>query len=103
MPASESSSSTSFPESGSFPDSGMRAVPWVALRQRLEEAQLLRRVVEGPEAPPPETIVLHHLADDSRRVQAGGLFAAIRGTSADGHSFIDKAIQNGARIVICEA
>ncbi len=81
----------------------MRSVPWVALRQRLEEAQLLRRVVEGPEAPPPETIVLHHLADNSRRVQPGGLFAAIRGTSADGHSFIDKAIQNGARIVICEA
>ena len=29
---------------------------------------------------------------DSRRVTAGALFAAIRGTQVDGHTYIEKAI-----------
>ena len=39
---------------------------------------------------------------DSREVEAGGLFAAIRGTKTDGHDFIDVAIDNGATAIICE-
>jgi len=85
------------------PDSGARSVPWVALRQRLQDAGLLDEIAAGPEIPPPDTIVLDHLTDDSRRARPGSLFAAIRGTAADGHTFIDKAISNGARLVLCEA
>lgn len=42
------------------------------------------------------------LRQDSRKVEKGDVFIAIRGIRVDGHSFIDDAIANGASIVICE-
>lgn len=39
---------------------------------------------------------------DSRRVQEGHLFIAMRGTQADGHAYIPAAIGQGARAVVCE-
>ncbi len=39
---------------------------------------------------------------DSRNVQSGDLFIAIRGTAADGHQFIAQAIQKGATIIVAE-
>ena len=39
---------------------------------------------------------------DSRRIKAGHLFVAIRGTQVDGHQFINKAIELGADAVLCE-
>ncbi|MDR0700720.1 MAG: UDP-N-acetylmuramoyl-L-alanyl-D-glutamate--2,6-diaminopimelate ligase [Tannerella sp.] len=39
---------------------------------------------------------------DSRKVKAGYLFVAIKGTELDGHSFINDAISNGATAVICQ-
>ena len=39
---------------------------------------------------------------DSRGVSEGALFAAIRGTRADGKEFIQDAVKNGARAIICE-
>lgn len=39
---------------------------------------------------------------DSRRVSAGSMFIAIRGSAADGHAYIDQAIRHGAGIIICE-
>ena len=39
---------------------------------------------------------------DSRRIENGHLFVAIRGTQVDGHSFIQKAIGLGAVAVLCE-
>ena len=39
---------------------------------------------------------------DSRKIEAGGLFIAIVGTQADGHTFIEVAIRQGAHAVICE-
>jgi UDP-N-acetylmuramoyl-L-alanyl-D-glutamate--2,6-diaminopimelate ligase len=35
-------------------------------------------------------------------VGKGSLFIAITGTASDGHAFIDKAIEQGASIIICE-
>ena len=39
---------------------------------------------------------------DSRRIAAGHLFVAIKGTVTDGHQYIDKAIELGAAAVLCE-
>ena len=39
---------------------------------------------------------------DSRKIEKNDLFFAIRGTVADGHNFIEKAINSGAKIIICE-
>lgn len=39
---------------------------------------------------------------DSRAVQPGDVFVAVRGAAVDGHQFIDKAIENGAVAVVCE-
>ncbi len=39
---------------------------------------------------------------DSRQVQPGSLFAAVRGTQTDGHQFIAKAVESGAVAVLCE-
>ena len=39
---------------------------------------------------------------DSRKVSNGSAFIAIKGSSADGHQFIDTAVENGAKAIICE-
>lgn len=39
---------------------------------------------------------------DSRKIKPGYLFVAIRGTQADGHLYIPKAIEQGAVAVMCE-
>src|SRR5690606_21953453 len=39
---------------------------------------------------------------DSRKVQAGCVFIAVKGTAVDGHQLIDKAIESGAIAIVCE-
>lgn len=39
---------------------------------------------------------------DSRRSSQGTAFIALRGSSVDGHQFIEKAIEQGASVVVCE-
>ena len=39
---------------------------------------------------------------DSRRVADGDLFIAVNGTMADGHNYINKAVESGAVAVLCE-
>ena len=39
---------------------------------------------------------------DSRRIENGHLFVAMKGTQVDGHKFIGKAIELGAKAVLCE-
>ena len=39
---------------------------------------------------------------DSRQIKEGHLFVAVKGTQTDGHSYISKAIENGATAVLCE-
>ncbi len=39
---------------------------------------------------------------DSRKLEAGNVFVAIRGVVSDGHAFIDKAITNGAVVIVCD-
>ena len=39
---------------------------------------------------------------DSRKIKDGHLFVAIKGTQVDGHQFIGKAIELGAKAILCE-
>jgi UDP-N-acetylmuramoyl-L-alanyl-D-glutamate--2,6-diaminopimelate ligase len=51
----------------------------------------------------PMTTDITYLTMDSRRVTPGSLFIAVRGTAVDGHSFIPKAIEQGAAAILCES
>lgn len=42
------------------------------------------------------------VAFDSRKVLPGFLFVAIKGRQSDGHQFIEKAIELGATVIVCE-
>ena len=39
---------------------------------------------------------------DSRKVQNGSLFIAVKGVAVDGHEFIDKATEQGAVAIVCQ-
>ena len=39
---------------------------------------------------------------DSRQTRTGDLFVAMTGFAVDGHTFIPKAVENGAAVVLCE-
>jgi len=56
------------------------------------------REVHGSTAVP-----VSNIQTDSRGVESNSVFVAIRGELADGHQFIDQAIQKGAVAIICEA
>src|ERR1700757_4246972 len=47
-------------------------------------------------------VAVSSITFDSRKVKKDSLFVAVRGTTVDGHSFIDKAIELGALAIICE-
>ncbi|MDQ3604619.1 MAG: Mur ligase family protein, partial [Gemmatimonadota bacterium] len=47
-------------------------------------------------------LLIHRISRDSRQVQPGDLFVAIRGTSADGNDAIPQAVANGALAVVVE-
>ena len=47
-------------------------------------------------------VAIYALQMDSRKVKAGDCFIAIKGTASDGHSYIDKCIEQGAIAIVCE-
>lgn len=49
----------------------------------------------------PNTLV-GSIAYDSRKVKQGACFVAIKGEQTDGHLYIETAINNGAKAIVCE-
>ena len=45
---------------------------------------------------------VHGVAFDSRKVESGFLFVAVKGLTVDGHDFIESTIDKGAKIIVCE-
>ena len=45
---------------------------------------------------------VHALQFDSRKVQENDVFFAVSGSQADGHAYIEKAIENGATAIVYE-
>lgn len=42
------------------------------------------------------------VAFDSRKVEPGFLFVAVKGLTVDGHDYIESTIDKGARVIVCE-
>lgn len=51
----------------------------------------------------PKDILVERVVYDSRNIEKGDLFVAIRGARVDGHQFIEKAIAAGAVAVVVDA
>lgn len=49
-----------------------------------------------------ESVQISGIQIDSRCIEPGNLFVAVRGTQSDGHAYIDKAIVGGAVAVVCQ-
>lgn len=47
-------------------------------------------------------LLIENIHFDSRQVQSGDFFVAVKGTQTDGHDYIGKAIQLGAVAIMCE-
>ncbi|WP_438962563.1 UDP-N-acetylmuramoyl-L-alanyl-D-glutamate--2,6-diaminopimelate ligase [Nonlabens sp.] len=47
-------------------------------------------------------VPVEHIHFDSRAVSKGDVFIALKGTAVDGHQFIEKAVDLGARVVVLE-
>ena len=43
-----------------------------------------------------------NLTFDSRQARDGSLFFAVKGTQVDGHDYIEKAVAQGAKAIVCE-
>ncbi|MDX1532051.1 MAG: UDP-N-acetylmuramoyl-L-alanyl-D-glutamate--2,6-diaminopimelate ligase [Rhodothermales bacterium] len=71
-------------------------IPFSRLLEPLRAAGLLVDAAGDTQTP------IDALAHDSRRVEPGTCFFAISGAQADGHLFLDKAVQHGATAAVCE-
>jgi UDP-N-acetylmuramoyl-L-alanyl-D-glutamate--2,6-diaminopimelate ligase len=48
------------------------------------------------------TTIVRGICSDSRQAKEGFAFIAVKGTQSDGHDYIDKAINLGAKVIVCE-
>ncbi len=48
-------------------------------------------------------VVINNIQFDSRLVQKNDLFVAQKGVTVDGHQFIEKALNLGATVIVCES
>ena len=67
--------------------------------KRLSELLDDVRVLEIENSLDPEISGLEY---DSRRVETGSCFIAVVGVANDGHDYIDKAIEQGAKAIVCQ-
>ena len=63
---------------------------------------LLREIQYTRVVLPKEEVEVNNVNIDSRLVEEGGLFIAIKGTQADGHAYIPAAEEKGATAIVCE-
>ena len=46
---------------------------------------------------------IESIESDSRKVREGCMFVAIKGFETDGHNYVNKAIEMGAKVVMVQA
>lgn len=59
-------------------------------------------VLDVPAVQGAEELEISGVQSDSRKIEEGALFVAVRGTAVDGHAYIDSALKKGAVAVVCE-
>lgn len=71
---------------------------------KVERIKNLKDILEGVACnlSGPQDCEISRIQMDSRKVEKGDLFFAVKGVIADGHKFIDKAVESGATAVLCE-
>ncbi len=65
----------------------------------------LKRVlngIEGLKAKGDLDVDITNIECDSKKIQKGDMFVAIKGYDDDGHDYIDEAIENGARVIVIQ-
>lgn len=68
-------------------------------KMKLSELLDIAGIIGMPDGGDPE---IADVQADSRRVGKGSLFVAVKGTIADGHDYIGKAVEQGAVAIVCE-
>ena len=58
--------------------------------------------IEGLKAKGNLDIDITQISNDSRDIKEGAMFIAIKGFDVDGHKYIEKAIENGAKAILIE-
>ncbi|MCK0161817.1 UDP-N-acetylmuramoyl-L-alanyl-D-glutamate--2,6-diaminopimelate ligase [Allomuricauda sp. F6463D] len=48
-------------------------------------------------------VMVNNVHFDSRKMEMDDVFVAVRGTITDGHNYIQKAVDSGAKAIVCEA
>ena len=66
------------------------------------ELQKLIQVLDAPVVTGTLQTEIAGIQSDSRRIEPGFLFVAVRGTAVDGHTYIAGALEKGAAAVVCE-
>ena len=64
------------------------------LSELLGDVRVLNNIELNPQ--------IRALEYDSRKIESGDCFFAVKGTASDGHNFIASAIERGARAVVCQ-
>lgn len=49
-----------------------------------------------------DSVLIHNIVFDSRKVTNEDLFVALRGTVSDGHSYIEQVVKSGVKAILCE-
>lgn len=66
------------------------------------ELRTLIDVLDAPVLSGSNDVIVANIQSDSRKVTDGSMFVAVRGTAVDGHSYIESAINRGAKSIVCE-
>jgi UDP-N-acetylmuramoyl-L-alanyl-D-glutamate--2,6-diaminopimelate ligase len=73
------------------------SMPAERIRERPNLQELLRGLAAAP------SIAIRGISDDSRRLQAGGVFIACQGTTRHGLEFVDAAIEAGVAAIVWDS
>ena len=66
------------------------------------ELQKLLEHLSGYKLQGSDIVEISGIHSDSRKIEKGFVFVAVKGTQSDGHEYVENAIKNGAFAVVCE-